>query len=134
MQEMKRTACKLESHTLPGMKISSDLRQADIRRIVRDRLQGFEFRQRDREAIRERKRRPVVEPENRQIGMFEMAESREDGYYWVKLDGQWMIGHFFNRLEPRVPLIGVLVCGFLEWFREDHFEKIHPQRIEEPKE
>jgi hypothetical protein len=43
---------------LPGMELSENIRQADILRIVRERLAGFKTRQKIRELRRLARRKP----------------------------------------------------------------------------
>ncbi len=56
---------------LPGMERSEEIRQADILRIVREKLAGFKTRQKIRELLRAAKRRRKNEPTEKQEVIFE---------------------------------------------------------------
>ncbi len=55
---------------LPGMERSEDIRQMDIKRIVREKLEGFKFRQKIRELVRKKKRERKNHPKEEQESMF----------------------------------------------------------------
>ena len=55
---------------LPGMECSEDIRQMDIKRIVREKLEGFKFRQKIRELVRKKKRERKNHPKEEQESMF----------------------------------------------------------------
>jgi hypothetical protein len=65
-----REAAPTMTPKLSGMERSEDIRQADILRIVRERLDGFKIRQRGREQVRAMKRRPKSPPKEEQEIMF----------------------------------------------------------------
>jgi hypothetical protein len=56
---------------LPGAERSNEIRQQDILRIVRERLEGFYWRQRGREQKRKEKRTPKVPLESHQESLFQ---------------------------------------------------------------
>lgn len=72
--------CKLPpSLPLPGMERNAEIRQCDILRIVRERLEGFRWRQAGREELRKRKREakrrvPAVATQEDLYERREMAE------------------------------------------------------------
>jgi hypothetical protein len=55
---------------LPGAERSNEIRQQDVLRIVRERLEGFYWRQRGREEKRKAKRAPKVPIESYQESLF----------------------------------------------------------------
>lgn len=56
---------------LPGAERSSEIRQQDVQRIVRECLEGFFWRQRGREQKRKEKRMPKVPIESKQESLFQ---------------------------------------------------------------
>jgi hypothetical protein len=54
----------------------------------------------------------------------EIKEPREDGFYWVKHQGKWTIAEYFQDQWVFLGDIGLM--------KDEHFDKIHEDRIEEP--
>jgi len=54
----------------------------------------------------------------------EIKEPRQDGFYWVKDSGRWTIAEYFKGKWMFLGDIGLM--------KDEHFEKIHEIRIEEP--
>ena len=56
---------------LPGAERSNEIRRQDVLRIVRERLEGFYWRQQGREQKRKEKRAPKVPVESHQESLFQ---------------------------------------------------------------
>ena len=54
-----------------------------------------------------------------------MENKRENGYYWVKYDGKWVIAEYY---APNFPLTWGM-CNSEENFFDEEFEEISENRI-----
>ena len=58
----------------------------------------------------------------------EIMDPREPGFYWVKYQGQWMIAEWIESLQSKKWFF----LGDIGGMKDEHFDKIHEEKIESP--